>query len=101
MLRVVATQLGAVTSRVALSKEVARPSLTSKMVVTPKVAENSLITKFDLFYQSESLKELVKFDNPDMLIKEILNCEKKNKTTRKVAKKHRKKKGKTVNLRRC
>lgn len=101
MLRAFSAQLGAAATRAVIAKEVARPSLTYASTAAPLTSGKSLIAKYELIYQSEQLSALLKVESADSLINEILNCERKNKTARKVAKKHRKKKGKTVNLRRC
>ena len=100
MLRALSVQLGAVASNAAIAKEVARPSMTFASTATPLASGKSLIAKYELLYKSEQLEALLKVNESDSIINQILYCERKNKTARKVAKKHRKKKGKIVNLRR-
>lgn len=100
MLRAITTQLGASVARVAVAKEVVRPSFQYASPSTTTGGAKTLAEKYELLYQSPALRDILKANESSSLVNNILYAEKRNKTTRKVAKKHRKKKGKTVNLRR-
>jgi len=101
MLRAFAVQLGASVINGTATKEALRPVVSYSMPSVRMETAKSLASQYELLYQAPNLKALLKMDHTESILKYILNAEKKNKTNRKVAKKHRKKKGKTVNLRRC
>lgn len=100
MLRGFAVQLGSSLATGAAAKDALRPIVSYSMPAQRKQTAKSLASQYELLYQASYLKEILKVDHTESILKHILYAERKNKTARKVAKKHRKKKGKTVNLRR-
>jgi hypothetical protein len=85
-------------------------SANTKTLLTPIVsrvaaesrtkAPQTLATKYETLFKASFMDSLLQLEETNIFDRYTLYAERKNKTARKVAKKHRKKKGKTVNMRR-
>lgn len=100
MLRAISTSVGFGAAALRTSTLSLGSTTAYALPKTTTKTTRTLAEKYEILYQSPDIKEILSLSENDSIIKNILYAERKNKTNRKVAKKHRKKKGKTVNLRR-
>lgn len=100
MLKAFSTSLTGALAQSSKSSRALNTLMSQPTIFKQSQPKKSIASQYELVYQSPLFKPLKELSQLNNMTENILYAERKNKTARKVAKKHRKKKGKIVNMRR-